>query len=434
MSHRKICYVLLLFCLSSCFHKSNETGTADNVRHSIICHTANGDFLITHEEIFHATSKSSKNGISFTTGYAEYRYTARDIRSGTQAVRLVTGDMEKDFIPLGYDGTNLWCYSADKGLGLHARTPSTLQVSIKQQQIEQANAALAGKLSAPKLTDADRYYMFDCLSGKVVATDLQGYVYTIDPANLKAATITKMPEAPRLYHATASSGDLWEDRHVSLGGDLRRQIKLPSGDKSNETFLEGAFITERDANKLGAKGQGAMETRRGEMLQVRREYDSMLKAYPVLKDERQAYQTIKDYHIPSNFSDLKRSLNRKIQDSADMTQSIVRHLSNVLAGDSNTVYIVHANDVTDTTAMLISKVSIHNNACKTEWTTLVTGIYFNPTKGIKKNPMKEVFKAGNPKFDYQWFGLQGDVLAGINMLFAFGIDTHTGKLLWKQQL
>lgn len=434
MTPSKSYYLLLLLSLSSCFHKSNESGTADDVRHAIICHTTNGDLLITHEEIFHATSKSYGNHGSFISGFADYRFTVRDLHTGTQTVRLVTGDMEKDFVPLGYDGANLWCYSADKRLGLHARNPSSLQVSIAQQQLEQANPILSGKLSAPKLNETERYYMWDGMGGKVVATDLQGNIYAIDPANLHATPITKMPEAVKPYHTRTTSCGLWKDENISLGGDLRRQVKLPGGGLSAETFLNGELIAEQDANKLAAIGRQELQARNEMMLVLKHEYDSMLTAYPVLSDERQAYLTIKDYHIPSHFADLKRSLERMKEDSANTRQSVISHLSNVVLGDSNTVYIVHANDVTDTTAMLISRLSIRNNACKTEWTTLIPGIYFNPSKGIKKNPMKDVFRAGNPEFDYEWYGLQGNVLTGINMLFAFGLDTQTGKLLWKQQL
>lgn len=434
MGLRKYYCLLSLFCLSSCFHKSNEMGTADNVKHSIICHTPTGDFLITHEEIFHATSKSYNKGMSFTSGFADYRFTVRDLRSGAQTIRVVTGDMEKDFIPLGYDGTNLWFYSADKNLGVHARDPSTLHVSIKQQQAEQTNPTLAGKLSAPKLNETQRYYMWDCISGRVIVTDLQGNIYSLDPANMHATPIAKMPEAPGSGHASSAWCDLWENQHLSLEGDLRRHIKLASGIESAETFLNGEFLVEQDANRLAANAREEMQAQKEAMQKLQREHDSMLKAYPVLSDERQAYLTIKDYHIPSHFSELKHKLERMSQDSTYRKQSVIRHLSKVALGDSNTVYIVHANNVTDTSSMLISKVSIHNNACRMDWTTLIPGIYFSPSKGIKKNPMKDVFKAGNPRFDYQWFGSQGNVLAGITMLFAFAIDSNTGKLLWKQQL
>jgi hypothetical protein len=225
-----------------------------------------------------------------------------------------------------------------------------------------------------------------------------------------------------------------EDQSISLEGDIRRHIKLPAGKESAESFLNGMFITEQDLNKLASTGRGQLQGHSDAKRKLEHERDSMLAAYPVLTDEQQAYYTIKDYHIPSRFAHIKRELENMKEDSADTRQDVIHHLSNVVLGDSNTVYIIQANDVTDTAALLITKVHISNNECKTEWTTLVPGIYFDPSKGIAKNPMKDVFKAGKPEFDYEWYGMQGDVLSGIKMLFSFGIDTHTGKLLWKQQL
>ena len=69
-----------MIALLSCFHKSNKTGKADDVTHTIICHTPSDDFLVTHEEIFHATSKSSGPTGNYISGYAEYRYTVRNLQ------------------------------------------------------------------------------------------------------------------------------------------------------------------------------------------------------------------------------------------------------------------------------------------------------------------------------------------------------------------
>src|SRR5882757_1655684 len=98
-----------VFLLSSCFHKSTKTGTADDIEQSFVCHTPKGDYLVTHESIFQATSKSSGPKGNFTSGYTDYRYTVRDIQTGAQVTRLVTGDRDDDFLPLGFDGGQLWC-------------------------------------------------------------------------------------------------------------------------------------------------------------------------------------------------------------------------------------------------------------------------------------------------------------------------------------
>lgn len=89
-------FIAYLFLTGGCFHKSNETGEADDVSHSLLYRAGDGNYLLTHEEIFHATSKSYNRGISQITGYTDHRITIRDLISGKQETRLVTGDRPKD--------------------------------------------------------------------------------------------------------------------------------------------------------------------------------------------------------------------------------------------------------------------------------------------------------------------------------------------------
>src|SRR4249920_1054236 len=143
--------LLLLLVLSGCFHKSDKTGEADDVSDFLLCRTSKGDYLVTHEEIFHAQSKSYNNGISQITGYSDYRYSVRDLLSGKTITLYVTGDRENDVAPLGFDGINLWCYNAAKIGGVEARDPATMQVIISGQKIEATNPSLTNKLSTPKV-------------------------------------------------------------------------------------------------------------------------------------------------------------------------------------------------------------------------------------------------------------------------------------------
>jgi hypothetical protein len=106
----------------------------------------------------------------------------------------------------------------------------------------------------------------------------------------------------------------------------------------------------------------------------------------------------------------------------------------ILGCDSNTIYIMHANNLSDTSSLLISELKFNTNEFAVQWTTLVPKIYFDTQKGIKKDPMSGVFKAGDPQFGFEWYGIEENILVGIKMLFAFAIDAQTGKLLWKRQL
>jgi hypothetical protein len=422
--------------ISGCFHKSDTTGTADNIQHSFTCHTAKGDYLITHEEIFHATSKSSGPKGTFISGYTDYRYTVRDMQTGTQVTRLITGDRDEDFIPLGFDGKQLWCYSVKKNEGLQARDPVTLQVIITKEQLEKENPALAGNLATPKVYEADRFYFFDLINNTIIVTDQKGDFFSIDPNILKAIAIKEKPSTPGSFSHVHASG-IYErnGKRIYLSGDLRKHIDLGNNVESDESFLSGEILLEQNSSNLSAISAEMMKDYRNSLQKNRHRYDSLLQLYPVLNDQRQAYLSIKDYHLLDNFYDLKRNMEDEERDSADKSKEIINSLSSVaLGGDSNTIYILHANNLTDTSSVLISKVNIRNNSSIIQWTTLVPQIYFDPSKGIKRDRMAEVFKSGNPEFGYEWYGLEGKVLVGIKMLFSFGIDINTGKLLWKEQL
>ena len=426
----------VIFLTAGCFHKSNTTGTADDIHHSFTCHTPKGDYLITHEEIFHASSKSSGPKGTFISGSTDYRYTVRDLQTGAQVTRLVTGDRDEDLFPIGYDGKQLWCYSPDKKIGLHTREPLTMAVTITLEQLEKENPPLAGNINMPKIYEAPQFYSYDPVSSSIIFTDLQGIFYSLDPKTLKATPIKKKPSFSNRFSDGHSSNALRSNSvRINLSGELRKQVDLGRDNKSEESYLSGEILLEQNTGRLGAIAAQLMQANIAVFQKQQQEYDSLLKLYPVLKDQRQAYLNIKDYHIIDHFYDLQSNLSSKSRDSASKSNDIISSLSNMaLGGDSNTVYILHANNLTDTGSTLISKVSIKENKAVTLWTSMIPQIYFNPSKGIKRNSMADVFKSGNPQFSYEWYGVEGNVLVGIKMLFAFGIDTNTGKLLWKQQL
>ncbi|MDB5033775.1 MAG: hypothetical protein JWQ98_1016 [Chlorobi bacterium] len=422
--------------LSSCFFKSDETGSADNVKETMICHTPKGDYLITHEEIFHATSKSSGSSGTFISGYADYRFTVRELQSGRLVKRLVTGDRSEDILPLGYDGTRLWCYSADKEIGLHGRDPITLLVTVTQAQITAANPSLAHNLSAPAATEAGKMYSYDYFSGRVILTDLQGNILALDPATLRTTSIPKMPESPVHFHnASSTSAYRWGKETISLVGEPRRKIELSGGRTSRESYLNAALLLEQGSDHLAEVGNRMKGGNQDARADLRRQCDSLKLLYPVLSEGRRAYASIRDADIPNHYYEKARMLERLTEDSVHDDDRTLDHLSSMVLGcDSTTAYILHSGNLTDTSNILISRIGLKNGEYVTLWTTRVPNIFFDPSKGIRKNSLGDVFKSGNPHFDYEWYGVEGNVLVGIKMLFAFGIDILTGKLLWREQL
>lgn len=428
--------LLLVFLLGSCFYKSNKTGSADDVVQSFTCHTANGDFLVTHEEVFHANSKSSGPTGTYISGTADYRYTVRNLQTGEQVARVVTGDRDEDVYPVGYDGKQLWCYGAERSSGLHAREPAGMQVTITQEDIENANPNLRGNINHPKIYETPQFFVFDPLANQVMLTDLQGNLYNLDPSTLKAVPVrTKPMFDSRFDHASSGSANRWPDMNISMSGDNRKQIDFQRGTKSEESYLKGEILLEQNTMRLNKIAKQVLETYDQVVSSVKAAMDSLLNIYPALNDERQAYLTIKDYHIPSKYASLKRQLESAQRDTMYSKYNFIRDMDNMVLGcDSNCLYIMHANNLTDTSSILLTKTIIKNGVSTPQWTTMIPGIYFDPSKGISRNPRSDVFKAGNPQFRYEWFGLEGKILTGIRMLHAFGIDDTNGKVLWVRQL
>ncbi len=434
-------YFILVLCFfsTSCFYKSPKTGVADDLDYTIICHTPKGDYLITHEEVFQASSKSSGPKGTYISGSADYRFTVRNLQTGIQATRLVTGDREKDMLPLGFDGNQLWFYSADKSVGLHARNPGTLDITITQKQIEEANPSFAGKLNTPTTTyDAKKFYSYDPVNNQITVLDLQGNLYGIDPATLHAVPLIKksafLQYLPSAFSTSAYFGIV---KSVTLKGESRMHIDV-DGIKSEESYLKGQILLEQDLNRLShlSKKMRANLDVSNPFIPEHSNYDRTRPFDPSITSPKNYHETPYKY-IPTS-SELKEDSLRNVQNALrDKTakdyKALIPMNNMVLGCDSNIIYIIHANNLADTSSLLISKINTKGNKFITQWTTLVPKIYFNPSDGIKKDDFGTL-KAGNPKFRYEWYGKEGNVFIGIKMLFAFALDDSTGKMLWKQQL
>lgn len=220
-----------------------------------------------------------------------------------------------------------------------------------------------------------------------------------------------------------------------MSGDLRKYLVFGDTMQSENSFLHAEILLQQDATALSQTANQWVKFYYSQLGDQRVRIDSFVSAYPFLKDESQWYREHSRYNIVSRFRDLNNDLDKMVRDSSQGYYQLLRFLNNsVLGCDSGNIFIAHANNVTDTSSLMISKLRYDKRKITLEWTTRVSGIYFDPDKGILSNPMKDVFKFGNPEFRFEQYGLSGNMLCGIKMLFAFGIDTRNGKLMWKEKL
>ncbi|MFI5452275.1 hypothetical protein ACHMWN_08970 [Pedobacter sp. UC225_61] len=371
---------LLICCLflMSCFHKSPETAAADDVAQILICETGTQSYLVSKEEIFQASSKSSGPRGTYISGYKQYRYSVRSANSGKLLTRLVS-EPDADFNLLGFDGKLLWCYSADPKIGLHARNPVSLKIVINNSRIIALNPAIVQMPVVP-LYQAYRFYQFDCEQQSIVLLNNTGFVFRLNTKTLSALKEKAMPANlnPILY-SLSSVVYLDAERQVSLTSDVRNYFR--KGNSSGYSFLMGKLLVENDRQKIAA---------------------------------------------------FKHRILREIGATKWDALSLQSSLSAVSLGiNSNTVYVMEATDLQDTASIHLSAHHVVGNSYEKKWGSTIGGIYYNYAAALRANPKAMVFSSGNPDYDYEWFGVTNGVLVGVRMLYMFGLDTNSGKLLWK---
>ncbi|MFH0864725.1 MAG: hypothetical protein V1904_00920, partial [Bacteroidota bacterium] len=180
---KKYFTIFILFSLFlSCFHKSVENDEADDIVKAIIYHGKDGAYLVTVESIFQASSKSSENGISYTTGYTDLRITSYDMTTGKQSARVASGDQtEENNTMLGWNEGNIWFYSMEDGL--HSRDPKTLDIKITQDKILGKNPMLGKAMAECEWYKITQYFAFEYATEKLIITDNQGFHYSLDPVS-----------------------------------------------------------------------------------------------------------------------------------------------------------------------------------------------------------------------------------------------------------
>lgn len=381
---KQLFYLLLSSCilLIACFHKSPESAQADDVVQVLICETGTGSYLVCKEEIFQASSKSSGPKGSYISGYKQYRYSVRAARSGKLLVRLVSKP-DEDFNILGFDGQRLWCCSANAKIGLHARSPLSLKIVLNSSRITALNPVI-GQMPTIPLEEAHRFFQYDNERGSILLLNNSAFVFRLNLKTLLAESEKTMPvNLNPIIYPLSNTVYLGYERRVSLSPEIRNYFTKESG--KVHSFLMGKLLVESDRQKIAT-----------------------------------FKHTI-----------FKKMAKVTLGDSSRLLPS----LSSVTLGtDSDAVYIMEATNLEDSAHICLSAYYVSANDYKKKWSSTVGGIYYNYRAAIKTNPKAMVFSSGNPDYDYEWFGLTKGVLVGVRMLYMFGLDANSGKLLWKVKI
>lgn len=437
--HNSMRYYFLIavaLLITSCFKKDVMHDRADDVETSIIYKGNEGNFIITKEEIYQATSKESGRGFTRISGYAEYRLTSYNLETGKILGRVNMGEGSKNaFIILGTSPGKIWLYSIDPALGLHCRNPKNLEVISNEKKLAENSALKDFSFARPARFVLSQYYGWQLNNGQLIITDIKGFHYYLDPQIL---TLQKAYEEVPYYNSLENnlntSGYFAEDSFVSLQNGVRNKLLLRYEESTeNYSYVHGQFIIDTDPlNDVKRKKISSDELRNQSDL-LNDSLKKIISSNPKLENENA------DFPYRSNEFMLKRTINNLRNTIDDIEHEQKQLLNNrsplfsnpLLSEKKECFYVIHAVDVTDTAKAVITKIELKGSHFSEMWSTVLNGFYSDADKAKATGAFNVVFSKGSPEFDYKWFQIEGDKLIMIAQLRMVCMDVNTGKIAWE---
>jgi hypothetical protein len=423
---------------AGCFHKDVMTDTADDVVSNLLYQGPEGNLIISKEEIFQANSKSSGGGVTHISGYAEYRLSSYRVATGELAGRVELGEgIEEANALLGYSEGKIWMFSIDPELGLHYRDPQTLEVKEAWGELSQKPGLNAFKPARPEWPLIDQYFVYDWERDRVLLTDEAGFKYALDPNTFKFEKLeVDFPRVDWDEDILNGSGALKKDDNIYLEGDPRKVIsylgKKSSGDLS---FLFGEWLVDPSPKKAAER----KNAERQRITQAIRANQDSITAYEALHPEIKVPQkqfSWEDQDKRSHCDQFKRNID-DLKRELDRLNSAFNHVFDypMVTNDGRSGYVFHANVVSDTAHVIISRVNLGaDSTWSLAWSTDLVGIYHNTSTADQAGAFETVYSKGNPEFDYRWVTTDGNYLVLISQLHMLALDLKSGKLAWNIEI
>ena len=420
----------LLF--TGCFHKDVMSDRADDVTHTFIFTGKGGPLIITHEDIFQASSKESNGGMTTISGHNDCRITSYDLATGAIIGRIDLGaEMDEACEIVGMSEEAIWCYSINADLGLHSRNPRTLEVVTREADLVVGNIQLA----RPEWSRILDYYNYDYDAGSVMVTDKQGVHYYFNPADKKfTETESDMPDEPWSDDALNSSAYFMKDTFVSFkGSDDRKRIMWRYEDTTASlAFLKPSFFVDLNEQHRKERNNAYMQKIRANAEELQRKFDSVTGEHPVFKDEWPSWDkmTREERDMRGDVERMRRDIQyaeRDLEDAERMSDDMNQYALN---DQSYSCLVYSAFTVEDTAHALITCVDCTSGKFSERWQLSLDDFYFDPNKAEGAG----VFDDGDPEFGYRWAEIYDGKFVMIAQLQMICIDMKTGKQLWQIQL
>ncbi len=431
-------FIAVIVCSCNPMKKDADKDRADDIKEVVVSKNESGVFLVIKEEIFQALSKSDQGGFRRITGYTEDRISSYDINTGALVKRIVLGEREKnECFFLGETNGKLWYKSVDEELGVHARDPGTLSVTVTQKQITEANPFFKDNLSKPEWNTVQRYYGFDVIRMQPMVSDNAGFVYYIDPVSLKAdKTSESLKKFDTDNSCTSTSMNTDVSTNLYLQGNPRNSITYSGKEFRDPSFLDGNFLKSSNMVSPDAAGSKFLVPVREKIDMYNNEIDS-LKSILEKSDTTSSnlHQKISKKHSYSSAQRKIENLRMKIDHAeSDLRRQVENRFFEIVT-DDNCVFIMSRSDVSDKAKVVISKICLNKDTSPSlAWQTQLDNVYREPDKGFDKSSFEFVFSKGNPDLSTMRTLYDSNKLVFIFMLTATCIDTDSGRILWSRDL
>jgi hypothetical protein len=431
---------LIVALFASCFHKDVITDAADDVADSFVYSGTEGTFIILKEEIFQATSKKSGGGMTSISGYAEYRLSSYDLKTGDLLGRVNMGEgQEKAFIIMGTTAGKIWCYSKDEELGLHCRNAKTLELISAEKDLITKGALKGFAFARPEWSRLNDFYSWDASNGKLMLSDMQDFHYYFDP---EKDQLEKTENEIKNYKWSSSpySSNVYlsENDYFSLQGTGRQKLKYQYADSTGQySYLNGNMLLECNPIHLEAIRNYYRDSLAKQISVYLDSLNQLLNAYPEFAQDNHAYyfSSDKKYQPYQRYQEISRIFNNLQSEQKKAVKiDYDPYKSPALTDSTQGLFVIHASDVSDTARFKLTLVSWSNRKFLEQWTLAVPGLYADPDKADTKGAFETVMSEGNPDYSYQWFDIHEDHLVFVWQLQLICIDTKAGKVLWQKPL
>lgn len=426
--------LLLPLLLNSCFHKDVMSDAADDVKETVLYTGKEGTFIITQEQIFQATSKSSGQGVSFTSGYNECRLTTYDAGTGAIVARVELGEeMESACNIVAVTDDKLWLYSIDPELGLHSRNPKTLDVITKEADIAQLKGFAFARPEWSRIAD---FYAYDFDKKHIVVTDLQGVHYVFDPAKSKLeVTEDDMPDLDWHKDYLNSSAYFAKDDYVSFDGrDDRKKLVWRGEDSTGElSFLRPELFIDGSESRTALRRSVFLQSLNAKKDSLNALLAGIIKEHPIFASEEYVpydKYTSAEYEMRNDVSTIRYAI-RDIDSDISHEATFGSDYDNYALGDKPNACIVYsASNVSDTARAVLTCIDVNAKKFTQRWVLNLPSFYFNPDEAEGAG----VFDEGNPEFGYRWTEVFDGKLLMIAQLKMICVDLKNGKKLWEISL